>query len=37
MKENMLLGRFIEAKCGRCGDIVYVKNLSRALPQMIDD
>ena len=37
MKVNMELGRFIEAKCDTCEDVVYVKRLSRALPQMLDD
>lgn len=37
MKISMEVGRFIEAKCGECGDVVYVKKYSVAKPVMIDD
>jgi len=37
MSVNIELGRFIEAVCGRCGDVVYIKKRSLATPQMIDD
>lgn len=37
MKSNMELGRFVEAKCNRCGDVVYIKRLSELKPQLIDD
>ncbi len=37
MKMSMELGRFVEARCGKCGDTVYIKRMSKALPQMIDD
>lgn len=37
MRTNMELGRFLEAKCTRCGDVIYVKRYSTARPQLIDD
>lgn len=37
MKANMDLGRFTEAQCTKCGDIVYVKRLSASKPVMLDD
>ena len=37
MKPNLVLGRFIEAKCNKCQDVVYIKQYSKAVPQLIDD
>ncbi len=37
MHPVMELGRFVEAKCNRCGDVVYIKRLSSSVPQLIDD
>lgn len=37
MQSSMELGRFLEAKCARCGDVIYVKRYSAAKPQLIDD
>lgn len=38
MKINLELGRFLEVKCGKCNDVVYVKktgDMNR--PALIDD
>ena len=37
MKVSMEVGRFVEAVCGACGDVVYVKKYSSQKPVMIDD
>ncbi len=37
MKPVMELGRFTEAKCDKCGDIVYVKRYSQQKPVLLDD
>ncbi len=37
MKISMEVGRFVEAKCSECGDVVYVKKYSAAKPILIDD
>ncbi len=37
MKSTMELGRFTEAKCDNCGDVVYVKKLSENKPVLLDD
>ena len=37
MRTNMELGRFVEAKCNRCGDVVYVKCYGQLRPQLLDD
>ena len=37
MKISMEVGRFIEAKCDECGDVVYVKKYAIQKPIMLDD
>lgn len=37
MKITIETGKFIEAECKECGDVVYVKKDSFERPQMIDD
>ncbi len=37
MKVSMESGRFVEAKCENCEDVVYVKKDSSQKPVMIDD
>ena len=37
MKMSMDAGRFIEARCSGCGDVVYVKKYSLQKPVMLDD
>lgn len=31
------LGRFIETKCEKCGDVVYIKRLAHIKPVLLDD
>jgi DNA-directed RNA polymerase subunit RPC12/RpoP len=31
------LGRFVEAKCQKCGDVIFVKSRAKMKPQLIDD
>lgn len=37
MKMTMEVGRFVEALCGECGDVVYVKKYVLQKPVMLDD
>ncbi len=37
MEVTMENGKFIEVKCGQCGDVVYVKKGEILEPQMLDD
>jgi hypothetical protein len=37
MKPVMETGKFLEAHCEVCGDVVYVKKESIVRPQMLDD
>lgn len=37
MKLHMDLGRFTEAKCQTCGDVIYVKKYSQKKPVLLDD
>lgn len=38
MKVNLNLGRFVEAGCEKCGDVVYIKKIGETnRPIMIDD
>lgn len=35
LKNNM--GKFVEAHCNICGDIIYIKRHEMTKPQMLDD
>jgi len=37
MKINMELSRFMEVKCEKCGDMVYLKKFDKSAPYLIDD
>ena len=37
MKASIEVGKFIEAKCESCGDVVYVKKHPHKKPVMIED
>ncbi len=37
MKPTLELGRFTEAKCENCGDVVYIKKYSETRPVLLDD
>ena len=37
MKPNIDLGRFTEAKCQRCGDVIYIKKFAQKKPVLLDD
>ncbi len=37
MKISLELGRFLEVKCRKCSDTVYIKRYSDYKPVMLDD
>jgi hypothetical protein len=37
MEIKLELGRFVEVRCPKCGDIVYVKKYKEERPVLIDD
>lgn len=37
MKPSTDIGRFTEARCLKCGDVVYVKKYGQSKPVLLDD
>ena len=37
MKKSLELGRFLEAQCEKCGDVIYIKNTELQKPILLDD